>query len=419
MRRAVFILALILPAALAAQADLSSSAYGFFLNLFYPSLDPFAGETVFPILDTPAGGYAEGMASSLTALPAESSAILYNPASSSVLEETELSIYHSNWIGDSKIESVAYAMRFDDLGLGAAGKWLYAGFKEYNDFGEALAKANFSEAMVALNMSYNFFSGYYFAGLALGASLKAAYRSVPDYADDEGRLIPGSGAGQSAVALMADVGFLVRFNALKFYAGRSKNMAIGLALRNLGPAVLGEALPTALSLGAAYTPVKPLTISADLTKPLDLVNPAASEGMQYALAADARILDFFSVHAGFQLRNGPRLSAGAAVDLADVTIIVNYTLDLATQLQDANRLSIEARIDLGDGGRYALRLKVEEFYLRGVEEYAMGNIQTAADLWEQALKLDPGFDPARQSRATALKALELKRQLDEIQSLGG
>ncbi len=402
-----------------AQEGAGSAAYSFFLNLFYPSLDPYAGETVFRILRTPVGGFSEGMVNTLTAYATESSAIAFNPAASAVLDDTELSVYHSNWIGDSKVESAFYSMRFGDLGIGAGGKWLYAGFKEYNDFVEAITKANYSEAMALANVSYNFFSGYYFTGLSVGANVKAAYRSVPDYADDQGVVIPGSGLDQSAVAFLADFGLLTRFNLLKFYPSRSKNCAVGASVRDLGFPVLGEAMPTSVSLGASYSPVRPLTFALDVTKPVNLMDIAASEGMQYSLAAEGRILEFFSVHGGFQLKNGPRLALGSSIALADVTIVVNYTLDLATQFRDANRFSAQARINLGDGGRYALRLKVEEYYLRGIEEYAAGNIEASIELWTQALKLDPGFDPARENRRTALKALELKKELSELQTLGG
>jgi hypothetical protein len=421
MRRPLVPILLLLLAALAPaqDSDVGPSVYAFFLNLFNPSLDDYAGETVFGILRTPVGGYAEGMVGALTAYPSESSSIAFNPAASSVVDDTELSVYHNNWIGDSKVESAFYSMRFGNLGLGLGGKWFYTGFKETNDFVEPITKADYTEAMALLNVSYNIGSGYYFTGLALGANVKAAYRSVPDFANDLGIVVAGSGLDQSAIAFLADLGLLTRFNVLKFYPSRSKNAAVGVAVRDLGFPVLGEAMPTTVSLGLSYSPVRPLTFAADLTKPVNFVDLAASGDMQYSLGVEARILEFFSVQGGFQLKNGPRVSLGSSIALADVTIVVNYTLDLATQFMDANRLSIQSKINLGDGGRYALRLKVEEFYLRGIEEYAAGNIETSVELWTQALKLDPGFDPARENRRTAAKALELKKALTELQTLGG
>jgi tetratricopeptide (TPR) repeat protein len=420
VKRAIFlafIMVFLCVSGMAAQTDIASAAYGLGASLSASFLDPNAGSSGFAILDIPFGGYAEGMASALTALPVDASAFAINPATSAMLESTELSIFHNNWIGESKLESAIYAIRFGNLGLGLGGKWFYAPFSERDDFTD-VAKSYYSETMAFLNASYNFFSGYYFNGLSVGANFKAAYRAMPDYTDDEGRIIQGSGFGQSGLAMMADFGLYTRFDFLKFYVSRERNFSVGLALRNLGFPVSGDSLPTAASIGIAYSPLRPLIFALDVAQPINLANIAQSESTIYALAVDADLFEFFSVHGGFQLKGGnPRVSLGACVALASVDIIANYTLDLTTQYKDLNRFSLEAKLNLGDQGRYAIRIKVEEYYLRGVEAYAKGNASDAIELWTEALKLDPGFDPARENRATARKAIELMRQMDALQRL--
>lgn len=420
MKRALFLASAILlvhAAGLRAQTDVASAAYGLGASISSAFLDSNSGTTGFAILDIPFGGYSEGMASALTALPVDSSAFTINPATSAMLESTELAIFHNNWIGDSKLESAVYAIRFGNLGLGLGGKWLYVPFSERDDFTD-VAKSYYSETLAFLNASYNLFSGYYFSGLSIGANLKAAYRSMPDYADNSGKVVPGSGMQQSGAAVMADFGAYTRFNFLKFYVSRDRNAAVGLAIRNLGFPVDGDPLPTAASIGLAYSPIRPLTLALDVAQPINLQDIRLSESTIYALAVDADLFEFFSIHCGFQLKGGnPRFSLGSRVALASVDIIVNYTLDLTTQLKDMNRFSLEARLNLGDQGRYAIRIKVEELYLRGVDAYAKGNIGEAIELWTQALKLDPGFDPARENRATARKALELMQQMDALQKL--
>jgi hypothetical protein len=420
VKRAVFLaisLSFLSTGLAGAQTDIASAAYGLGAGISSAFLDPNAGTTGFAILDIPFGGYQEGMASALTALPVDASAFSINPAASAMLESTELSIFHNNWIGETKLESAIYSIRFGNLGIGAAGKWLYAPFSERDDFTD-VAKSYYSETMALLNASYNLFQGYYFSGLAVGANFKAAYRSMPDYTDDQGALIKGSGFSQSALAMMADFGLYTRFDFLKFYVSRERNFAVGLAMRNLGLPAYGDALPTAASIGLAYSPLRPVVIALDFAQPLNLANIRASERAIYALAVDADLFEFFSVHGGFQLKGGdPRFSLGARVSLASVDIIANYTLDLTTQFKDLNRISLEARLNLGDQGRYAIRIKVEEYYLRGVEAYAKGNVSDAIELWTEALKLDPGFDPARENRNTARRALELMRQMDALQKL--
>ena len=71
-------------------------------------------------------------------------------------------------------------MRFDDLGIGFGGKFLYVPFTAYNDWGAAVANDYISETIATMNVSYNFLSSYYFTGVAVGANLKVAYRNIPE-----------------------------------------------------------------------------------------------------------------------------------------------------------------------------------------------------------------------------------------------
>jgi tetratricopeptide (TPR) repeat protein len=98
-------------------------------------------------------------------------------------------------------------------------------------------------------------------------------------------------------------------------------------------------------------------------------------------------------------------------------IDINYTLDLLTQLQPLNRVSLGARFNLGDGGRAEKSKKVDELYLRGLEEYANGNLDEAVRYWEEALALDKGFDPAREGLQTIKDARALERRIDDIRRL--
>jgi hypothetical protein len=400
------------------SVDFSSTAYGTISDYFGSSVDPNAGLTAFRSLLVPMGGRSEAMGTAFTAVADDSSFMESNPAGSSQLKNTEFSVMHNNWIADTKVESAIYAVRFNNFGIGVGGKWLYLPFTEYNTFGDRVSKGYYSEATAILNISYNFFSGYYFNGVSLGANLKATYRGIPDYTNVNGVLSVGSGASQSALAVMGDFGVLTRFNLFKLYASRSRNFAIGAAIKNVGPSVLGEPLPTVSSAGVSYSPIRPLLLSFDGNWPINLMNPSLSERFYWSSGMSLSLADFFAIQAGFLLKGSdPRFSLGATVDVSQVSFIVDYTLDLTTQAVPFNRISVNAKINLGDGGRLLEAQKVEDLYLTGLEEYAKGNIDVAVVYWEQALVEDSTFDPARESLTAAQNTMKLQQRMNEIQKL--
>lgn len=394
---------------LPASADTWSDLYASISEWLSP--DPHSGQTTFRSLLIPMGGLAEGLATACTAVAKDSSYFEANPAASCMLDYTELAIFHNNWIADTKIEGAVYTIRYKGLGFGAGGKWLYLPFTAYDEYGDRSGAGYYSEAMAGFNASYNFFPGYYFGGIGLGATGKLAYRSMPTVDDD-------STSGNSAVAAMVDLGLLSRFNLLKFYSARTKNSAIGLALKNLGPSVLGDPLPTTATFGLSYSPIRPLLVTLDVTKPINLVDIGDSERLYVAGGALLEVTDFFKVQGGLLIKGGnPRFSIGSSFDVELVRLTVNYTLDLTTQIAPLNRISIQAAFSLGDLGRADLAKKVDSLYLNGLEADARGDIAAAISYWTEALKLDPTFDPARESLKTAQGTVDLQKTMESLQRL--
>ena len=403
-----------------AQEQFLPSAYELIYSIFSLDAepDPNQGLTVFLSSLIPMGGSAESMGMAYTAVAADASFLELNPAASSVQDSTQFALFHNNWIQDTRIEGVVYTMRLGQLGLGLGGKWLYLPFTERDDFGARVATGYYSELIGMGNMSIHLFPGYYFYGFALGGTFKFAYRSVPDYTDDSGNIIPGSGLSQSALATMVDIGLLTRFNLFKVYSSRDKNFSVGLALKNLGPPSKDEPMPTLATAGIAYNFLRPIQVSADISKPINLMEPEKSEKMFWSLGYSMTITDFWSLKAGFMLKGGnPRLSTGASIDFSPLTLDVNYTLDLTTQFTPLNRMSISARFDLGDMGRAELSQEVDDLYIMGLDAYASGDLETAVRLWSRALELNSRFDPVRESLSTATAALELQQRMLELQRL--
>ena len=393
------------------------SAYDLVYSLFSLQ-DPNAGLTTFLSALIPAGGSAESMGMAFTAVADDASFLDLNPSASALQDQTQFAFYHNNWIADTRIEGIAYTMRLGTLGLSLGGKWLYLPFTEYSDFAERLTTGYYSEAIGIANASIHLWPGYYFYGVSVGANLKLAYRSMPDFSDNAGTIIAGSGATQSAVAIMADFGALTRFNVAKLYSSRTKNFAVGLALKNFGPPVQGDALPTVATAGVAYNFLKPILISGDISFPINLVDLSQSERFYWGVGYRMTITSFWDLQAGLLVKGGnPRISVGAALDFAPLTLEINYTLDLTTQFSPLNRMSVEARFALGDLGRAQKAARAEELYLQGLDAYAAGDLELAISYWDESLKLNPYFDPARENRDTARTALELRKRILEMQKL--
>jgi hypothetical protein len=401
-------------ALLSASATLlGAQAYPDFYQLLSGVLgiDPNAGVTTMRSLLVPMGGLAEGMGTAYTAVATDASYFESNPAASSGLASTELSVFHNNWIADSKMDSLVYTIRYKELGFGVGGKFLYLPFSATDQFGDRAGAGYYSESMVGFNVSYNFLPGFYFSGISAGATGKLAYRSMPAVAS-------GATAGNSALGFMIDAGLISRFNLFKLYSSRTKNFSLGLTLKNLGPPVQGDPLPTQATFGLAYSPLRPLTFSLDVTKPIDLLDPSQSEALNVAGGALVQVSPFFQVHGGLLIKEGnPRLSLGSTFDVELMRITVNYTLDLTTQLTPLNRISIQAAFALGDLGRADIAKKVDTLYLNGLDAYSRGEFDVAIADWNEALKLDPAFDPARESRAAALASVGLKQTMTELQQI--
>jgi hypothetical protein len=357
------------------------------------------------------GGLAEGMGGAFTAVASDSSYFESNPGASSGLEFTELSVFHNNWIADTKIEGAVYTIRYKNLGFGVGGKWLYLPFAAMDQYGDPSGAGYYSETMAGFNVSYNLFPGFYFSGVSAGATAKLAYRSMP-------AVESGYTAGNSALGIMLDLGLLSRFNFLKMYSSRTKNFSVGLAVKNIGPPVQDDPLPTVATLGVAYQPIRPLTVAIDATQPLDLTDLSKSESLYAAAGALLQVTDFFQVHGGLLVKGGnPRISIGSTFDVELARITVNYTLDLTTQLSPLNRISVQAVFSLGDLGRADISKRVDALYLSGLDAYAKGSVDQAISMWNEALILDPTFDPARESRDAAQASIELKKTMAELQKI--
>ena len=300
-------------------------------DLFSSLLDPNEGATSFRSLLLPFGGRTESLGNAYTGFCDDIGYLRYNPAAGSIQKETQVALFHNSWIADSKLETLAFTTRFKSiphLSYGGYISCFYLPFTEYDLFGDRVAGNYYTETVGALNVSYNILAGYDFKGLAAGLTVKGAWRGMPDYTDnDTGAIISGSGFSQSALAIMADLGFMLQFNFLKFYSSRDPNVRIGFSAQNIGVSLTGfgselkrdDPLPTTVSAGISVRLIKPITVSADFVQPLNLYDMGTYLIPYFNSGVSIQFASFVSLLAGFSLKGAnPRISTGLEFEVAKI-----------------------------------------------------------------------------------------------------
>lgn len=383
--------------------DLTSSLS----DVFYQFSDDDEGSTTFRSLSIPFGGRTESLGCAYTGWCDDIGFLRFNPGAGAIQKQTQLALFHNSWIADSKMETVAYTTRFKNIPNLSTGGYIscfYLPFTEYNVFGDRVASSYYSETVAALNISYNFLAGYDFKGFALGANIKAGWRGMPDYTDNNSNaIIKKSGLEQSSLAIMADLGVILQFNFLKFYYSRDPNVRIGIAAKNLGVAVTGfgnsikldDPLPTDLSAGISLKFIKPITLSLDFTQPINFQDFSTYLVPSIGTGISIQFTQYLELLGGVQLKGGnPRISAGFEFEIEKIRLNFNYTLDLTSSLAPLNKISLSAKIMFGDKGRSLVDAEVDRLYQEGLKYYAAADWQNAIDIWNEALKLNKRFDPA-------------------------
>jgi hypothetical protein len=282
------------------------------------------------------------MGTAYTAVADDSGLLEANPAGSSELTDPELAFYHHNWIADSSIETVAFVTGNGILGFGFGGKLFLCPFTAYDASGERVSNGYFAEALVTANGAITLVNVPAAFSLAVGLNVKGIYRYVPEQI----------AADQSAFALPLDVGLLARFRLPAFSAEKEKNAALGAALKNIAPFVhpAGYPVPTLLSVGIAYSPVRPLLLSFDANLPVSF-DGGSFPAAQFDLAGgiQLRLARFLSLHGGVRFKgDNPRLAIGSDIDIGKFDFIVNYNVDLMGGLNPIDMFSATVALDLGD-----------------------------------------------------------------------
>lgn len=393
-----------------------SRAFNIFTNLH-------EGEVGFRSLLIHPGGRIAALNGAFTALANDITFFETNPAGSATLRQTELAFFHNAWIADSHLDTISYSMRSGNLGYGTSLRCFYIPFTEYDSYGEKVSSGYYSETFTSFNIAYNFFNGYKFKGLSLGSSLKFGIVSFPPF---QGQTTGSSEAflktrkqnalSQMSFAVLLDVGMQFRGNFFKNFDSKEPNVFFGLAIKNLGPPIKGDVAPASFSLGFAYQPFKIFTFSIDLSCPINIVDVKNSGKPFASLGFMFNITKYFNLLSGFSIRGGnPRFTLGGEVNFSNVQINANYTLDLTSQTTALNHIILGFKIFLGDRGRGKIEDKLETMYIEGLRLYKEKKYKEAIRIWEEVLRINRYFEPAKSGIKSAKNMQTLQTELLKLE----
>jgi hypothetical protein len=189
-----------------------------------------------------------GLSEAFTAVVDDETALFYNPAGLANINSGMVSLNHTEWFEDIRIDNIAFGYEISrDIGIGAGliHMWM-PGIEGTNSQGQSIGSIDVSSSIVNLGMSYKFNSAF-----SAGLGVK--------YFQDKLAENSASGVG-------FDVGFLLK----TFISG----LSTGLSIQNIGGKISydieKQKIPLTLRGGLAYKIYSSnILISLDVVKSID------------------------------------------------------------------------------------------------------------------------------------------------------
>ncbi len=283
----------------------------------------FSGNTGASFLKISPSAAAVGMGGAYTAMAGDINALYYNPAGIASVRATQIGASHTEWISDIRYDYAAGAFQIKKGVLGMSATLLTMGQMEGR--GENREKADdFGASDFMFQTTYG--RGMY------GGSVKIIRQSIAD---------------ETALGVAVDAGIHKNLSAI------SKNLNLGIALKNLGPKMKfineGYSLPVTLSSGLGYT-YGALTLSVDADyEPID-------ENFKVSLGTQWQPIPYLSVRGGYFLNllksatesqyeafSLPTKGLGGGLGLNISEYSLNYAVVPYSDLGTTQRVSITGR----------------------------------------------------------------------------
>ncbi len=277
------------------------------------------GSTTGELLKIPLGARAIGMGEAFTALADDSSALYWNPAGLSLMNQKEATFMHSSLIEGIHYEHLAFVAPTDGYALGGNLSYLgYGGISGYNNSG--VATGDVSAYSYILNGGI---SRLLTDSLSLGVSGGMVHETLAD---------------DSANTFTANAGALYLLPAHPW----NGDYRLGLAVQNLGPGLkfINERapLPRKIKIGSATQGLGklPLNLTADVTLPND-------NDTYISLGSEYWFRDMVALRLGYVGSNdeGKGLRVGVGIKYAG--LLLDYAYAGVGDFGATNRVSFSMR----------------------------------------------------------------------------
>ncbi len=365
-----------------------------FVDLFTDVSGQYAGKTIMPLLSMPEGARAAVMGHAITALGADATASMWNPACLGLLRRHEFSLTHSEMMLGVRHETFAAAFPFEYLGAFAVRCDLLTSgsFRDSRDGNEVADSPTASDLLI---------------GLSYGGAL------IPDhiYVGAASQVFQSRLADEDSRGIAGDFFMLLKAGSFRFAVGA----------KNLGPSITyiqeKEYLPSGVVVGLGQSFSRKRSFSWGLGAARYLGQPveasiAAEFGLPYIVLRTGYTAAIDTT--AFDPTAGLRLGIGFREQ--------RYAADYGWERGPAD-LGSTHYISFSAAFKEIVPKTAEDYYRSALKHFKKGNYRRAIEESENALGVNPNLWKAHtlisESYSTLRKAAGLELTLIYTANLQG
>jgi len=327
-----------------------------------------AGTTGAQFLKIGCGARAIGMGEAFSSVVDDASAIYWNPAGLSQIEGGETSAMHAIWLEDISYDYLAYAQPLMKGSIGASVNYLsMSKMDKLDENGDK--DGTFRPYDVAFNLAYAQKVG----SITGGVNVKFITQGID---------------GETGSAFALDLGTLHNL---------SNRIQGAIVVQNIGSRIKfiekSYALPLSIRLGLSCKLGEKFVLALDGVAPIDN-DPNLHVGCEYVLDVIKSVA--IALRLGYKTTTTSDLDALSGLSAGLGFNIKGLNVDYAWV--PYGDLGYTHRISLGikfAGGTERNIVRMEKYYMKGVEFYRAGEYELAISQFNEVLKIEPNHTQSK------------------------